>query len=64
MTDIITGRAIVENAVQERRKAILGLYRAGNSYGKIARQIGISRQRVAMLVKWAKVEESQITLNR
>lgn len=59
MSNPITGAEIVQNAVeqaQERRKALLKLHQSGKSYSEIAKQVGISRQRVTQLVKLARAE--------
>ncbi len=59
MSNPITGTQIVQNAVEQarmRREALLKMHRAGKSYTQIAKQVGISRQRVSQLVKLARAE--------
>lgn len=52
----------VQAAAKERRKAIADVYRAAGSFGKAAKQLGITRARVHQIVMRARLEELEATL--
>lgn len=63
MNNPLSGAHIAQIAASEalkRRRAILDLYRSGMTYQAIAKQVGISRQRVAQLVKRANADLTEL----
>jgi DNA-directed RNA polymerase specialized sigma24 family protein len=47
-------RRATREAAKERRKAILALHKEHGSHAQVARILGVSRQRVAILVEQAR----------